>query len=64
MVQTSSPSPPTVVVHRDCVARVGDCVCRAACVHIAVIVDIVGLKERRRRKILLNEIENSPVGYS
>ena len=46
MVQTSSPPPPTVVVHRDCVACVGDCVCRAACVNIAVIVLIVCLKEK------------------
>ena len=44
MVQASSPSSSTVVVHHDGVARVGDCVCRHACVDIAVIVLIVCLK--------------------
>ena len=53
MVQASfsSPSPPpTVVVHHDSVARVGDCVCRHACVDIAVIVLIVCLKKEKMVK--------------
>ena len=51
MVQASSPSPsPTVVVHHDSVARVGDCVCRHACVDIAVIVLIVCLKKKKMVK--------------
>ena len=53
MVQASSPSPSppsTVVVHHDSVARVGDCVCRHACVDIAVIVLIVCLKKEKMVK--------------
>ena len=53
MVQASSPSPSpssTVVVHHDSVARVSDCVCRHACVDIAVIVLIVCLKQEKMTK--------------
>ena len=53
MVQASSPSPSpssTVVVHHDSVARVRDCVCRHACVDIAVIVLIVCLKQEKITK--------------
>ena len=68
MVQASSPSPSppsTVVVHHDSVARVGDCVCRHACVDVAVIVLIVCLKGKmvKPKKMEKNERENSPVGY-